>query len=88
MTYYQQISGRDVWVLVERPFVPRAGGGYEEAEHMLAAFRFDLPPAVIVGEYLRQPDGRLKKFASADEAANAAFAVARERISQARQSAP
>jgi hypothetical protein len=80
MTYYQEVSGVDVYVTVDRPHVLDKDGQYAPANFFIAAFKFWYPPSVIIGEYLKDDTGRASQFQSENEAASAAFLVATARI--------
>ena len=82
MEYYRRITDRDVWVTVHKPFVlNEQDNQYVESPRHCCAFKFDKEPGVIVGEYLHDED-ELRWFASANDAATAAFAEATQRLNQ------
>lgn len=82
MEYYRQVNGRDVWATVHKPLVyNEQDHQYVESPTFCAAFKFDIAPGVVIGEYLRDGDG-LKWFSSADDAANAAFESATQRLQE------
>jgi hypothetical protein len=81
MSYYQQIKGVDVWVTVERPYVPDDNsGGYKEAPGCCAIFKFGDEPGLIKGEMLRDADRKPRWFDDPGKAATEGFAEAAKRI--------
>jgi hypothetical protein len=80
MTYYRQISGRDVWVAVQRPLVRSEQSDHYIAKGFSAAYRIDSGPNLLAGEYLRVGK-TLRWFTSENEARDAAFSEATRRIS-------
>jgi len=83
MDYYRKIKEKDVWVTVLRPHVfDETDKVYRESEKYCSAFKFDQPAVMIAGEFIRDPDKNndMKWFNSTDEAANAAFEEAANKL--------
>lgn len=80
MEYYRRIEGRDVWVTVQRPLVYDEDKNLFNQREFCSLFKIDVPPAMILSEYVRQADGELRWFDTENAAREAAFDQAWNRI--------
>ena len=83
MDYYRKIEERDVWVTVLKPLVwDENEKGYRESDDFCSAFKFDEPPMMTAGEFIRDPSKKndMKWFTTSDDAANAAFEKAKNKL--------
>lgn len=81
MLYRAEIEGHNVWVLVERLHEQPAGSSeFVDTGTYVCAFKFDVPPGIVVGEYVRDADERIRRFPTPDAAAAAGLEAARTRM--------
>ncbi len=77
MVFYRRINGHNIWVTVEMPLVKdEQGKGYTNSSEYCSFFRFENAPW---GECVRE-EGEVVWFSTPEEAADAAFIKAEERI--------
>lgn len=87
-TFYREHKNFPVWITATKPWIfdPQLRR-YKEPEQWAVAFNLHAPPKMIDGEYLK--DGRKGKwFQTAQEAADAAFQIACEKIDASESNAP